>query len=243
MVHGPTLAEALLAESTGAAPAIRYVSPAGARLRRYTADTRGGARRPDAGGRELAAFPGPTRWQLIVGMYDFGARHIVAALQAIGQRARYAKLTLVMQKGASIGRGTKADDLDDAAVVVEALGETLAERFTHAWVRIGSVNGWVASSYHIKGAVRVDQAAWLSSGNWQSSNQPPADPLAEQPPDRQWSACTDREWHIVIEHAGLARTLAAHPRNDCEHNLDKRCVGSRRRGRRGRSCWWRRLGR
>jgi len=40
------------------------------------------------------------------------------------------------------------------------------------------VNGWVASSYHIKVAVRDDEAAWLSSGNWQSSNQPPADPLA-----------------------------------------------------------------
>ena len=48
----------------------------------------------------------------------------------------------------------------------------------------------------------------------------PADPLAEQPPDRRWLARFNREWHIVIEHAGLARTLAAHLRNDYEHNLD-----------------------
>ena len=220
LVHGPALAEALLAESTGAAPAIRYVPPAGAKLRRYTARMRVVAHvSPDAGWRELAAFLGPTRRQLIVGMYDFGARHIVEALQAIGQQAGFAKLMLVMQKGANIGRGTKADDLDDAAVV-ETLGETLAERFTHAWVRIGSVNGWVASSYHIKVAVRDDQAAWLSSGNWQSSNQPPADPLAEQPPDRQWLTRYNREWHVVIEHGGLARTLAAYLRDDYEHNLD-----------------------
>ena len=61
--------------------------------------------------------------------------------------------------------------------------------------------------------------AWLSSGNWQSSNQPPADPLAEQPPDRQWLTRYNREWHIVIEHAGLARTLAAYLRHDYAHNL------------------------
>ena len=167
----------------------------------------------------LAAFLGQTRHQLVVGMYDFGARHIVAALQAVGQQAGFEKLTLVMQKGASIGQGTKVDDLDDAEVV-ETLHATLAERFAHAWVRIGAVNGWVASSYHIKVAVRDDQASWLSSGNWQSSNQPPADPLAEQPPDRQWLTRYNREWHVVIEHGGLARTLAAYLRDDYEHNLD-----------------------
>ena len=220
LVHGPELARAVLAESAAAAPAIRYVSPTDAKLRRYTARMRVVAHvSPDAGWRELAAFLGPTRRQLIVGMYDFGVRHIVAGLQAVGRRAGFAQLTLVMQKGANVGQGTKRDDLDDAAVV-ETLGETLAERFRHAWVRIGSVNGWVASSYHIKVAVRDDEAAWLSSGNWQSSNQPPADPLAEQPPDRKWLTRYNREWHVVIEHGGLARTLAAHLRHDYEHNRD-----------------------
>ncbi len=220
LVRGPALAEAVLAERAAAARAIQYVPPADAKLRRYTAEMRVVAHvSPDAGWRELAAFLGQTRRQLVVGMYDFGARHIVAALQAVGQQAGFEKLTLVMQKGASIGQGTKVDDLDDAAVV-ETLRATLAERFAHAWVRIGSVNGWVASSYHIKVAVRDDQASWLSSGNWQSSNQPPADPLAEQPPDRQWLTRYNRDWHIVIEHAGLARTLAAYLRHDYEHNLD-----------------------
>ena len=219
LVYGPELVEDLLAESTAAASAIRYAPPADVKLRRYTARMRVAAHvSPDAGWRELAAFLGPTRRQLIVGMYDFGARHIVAALQAVGQRAGFAKLTLVMQKGASIGHGTKTDDLDDAEVV-ETLRETLAERFAHAWVRIGAVNGWVASSYHIKVAVRDERAAWLSSGNWQSSNQPPADPLAEQPPDRKWLTRYNREWHVVIEHAGLSRTLAAYLRHDYEHNL------------------------
>ena len=41
---------------------------------------------------------------------------------------------------------------------------------THADADLAWVEGWVASSYHIKVAVRDDEAAWLSSGNWQSSN-------------------------------------------------------------------------
>ena len=151
-------------------------------------------------------------------MYDCGAPHIVQALEALGGQPGFKQLTLVMQQGASVGSGTKADDLRDTATV-EALNAALGAKFAHTWVRIGTVNGWVASSYHIKVAVRDDQATWLSSGNWQSSNQPPADPLAEQPPDRQWLTRYNRDWHIVIEHAGLARTLAAYLRHDFAHNL------------------------
>ena len=57
LVHGPELAEALLAETTGAAPAIRYVPPAGGKLRRYTARIRVVAHvDPDAGWRDWRRF-------------------------------------------------------------------------------------------------------------------------------------------------------------------------------------------
>ncbi len=227
LVHGPEVAEALLAERAAAVHAIRYTPPAGVKLRQVTAKMRVVAHvSPDAGWRELAAFLGQTRGQLIVGMYDFGARHILAALQALGRQIGFTQLTLVMQKGASVGQRTKRDDFDDAAVV-DALRETLAERFANAWVQTGSPNGWVASAYHIKVAVRDDEAGWVSSGNWQTSNQPPVDPLAEQPSERQWLTRYNREWHVVFEHAGLARTLAAYLRDDYEHNLGtERGVGA-----------------
>ena len=38
-------------------------------------------------------------------------------------------------------------------------------------------NGLLASAYHIKVAVRDGAAIWLSSGNWQSSNQPDVHPF------------------------------------------------------------------
>lgn len=219
LARGPESAEAMLAGHARAAPAIRYSPPAGVTLRPSTGTMRVVAHvSPDAGWRQLAAFLGQARRRLVVGMYDCGAPHIVQALEAVGQQAGFRKLTLVMQKGASVGGGTKADDLDDAEVV-EMLGAALADRFEHAWVRIGSVNGWVAWSYHIKLAVRDERAFWLSSGNWQSSNQPAADPLGEQPADRQWLDRYNRDWHVVIEHAGLARRLAAFLKHDFANNV------------------------
>ena len=173
---------------------------------------------PDAGWPELAAFLGQTRKQLVVGMYDCGAPHIVQALEALGGQAGFKKLTLAMQKGASTGSGTKIADLDDQAVV-DRLDRTLADKFEHVWVQIGAVNGWVASSYHIKLAVRDGRACWLSSGNWQSSNQPPRDPVNETPSDRQWLDRYNREWHAIIEHPGLARTLEAFLQNDFANNV------------------------
>src|SRR5262249_26818032 len=61
-----------------------------------------------------------------------------------------------------------------------------------------------ASAYHIKVAVRDAEAFWLSSGNWQSSNQPEIDPAGEK--ERAWGPLRsyNREWHAVVENAALA---------------------------------------
>ena len=80
------------------------------------------------------------------------------------------------------------------------------------------MNGWVASSYHIKVAVRDGKAFWLSSGNWQSSNQPAADPLGENPQRRQWLNDYNREWHVIIEHEGLAKTYERLLKHDFANN-------------------------
>jgi phosphatidylserine/phosphatidylglycerophosphate/cardiolipin synthase-like enzyme len=87
------------------------------------------------------------------------------------------------------------------------------------WVKTGRVNGWVASSYHIKVAVRDQKAFWLSSGNWQSSNQPKADPLGEEPPRRVWLDKYNREWHAVVENSALAKIFEAYLLHDFQNNL------------------------
>jgi phosphatidylserine/phosphatidylglycerophosphate/cardiolipin synthase-like enzyme len=66
--------------------------------------------------------------------------------------------------------------------------------------------------------VRDSAALWLSSCNWQSSNQPAADPGAEQPPKPDWLLHYNREWHAVVEHAGLAQTFERFLLHDYDHN-------------------------
>lgn len=172
---------------------------------------------PDAGWQQLSLFLQETNKRLIIGMYDFGARHIAEAVEAAGRKAGFNKMTLVMQRGQSLGTGTKEHDLTDAKVV-EMLRDSLGSKFENAWVKIGAVNGWVARSYHIKVAVRDRRAFWLSSGNWQSSNQPKADPLNETPPRKIWLNKYNREWHAVVEHAGLAKVFEAYLLHDFNNN-------------------------
>lgn len=172
---------------------------------------------PDAGWPQLKKFLEATKKQLTIGMYDFGAPHIFKAIAGLKDRNTFRKFTLVMQKGESVGEGTKADDMRDEQVV-EEFEDAFGGKFDNAWVKIGRVNGWVSSSYHIKVAVRDSKAFWLSSGNMQSSNQPNAEPLKERPQKRHWLDEYNREWHAIIEHEGLAKTYEAYLLNDFENN-------------------------
>jgi hypothetical protein len=174
---------------------------------------------PDAGWSQLSAFLSDTRKRLVIGMFDFGAPHIFDTVQAACQQPSFQKLTLVMQKGESVGEGTKADDLHDNEVV-EKLQDALDTKFEYAWVKTGSVNGWVSSSYHIKVAVRDQKAFWLSSGNWQSSNQPKAEPLNENPQQRRWLERYNREWHAILEHEALAKVFEVHLLHDYKNNVE-----------------------
>jgi len=100
--------------------------------------------------------------------------------------------------------------------------EIIEEKLRHALGRRFSA-GIFPNAYHIKVAIRDGASFWLSSGNWQSSNQPDAGTL--QLPPRELQQGYNREWHVVLHHAGLAslyerfiewdmqqaRPLQAHP--------------------------------
>jgi hypothetical protein len=51
--------------------------------------------------------------------------------------------------------------------------------------------------------VRDNNAFWLSSGNWQSSNQPVVD-FVTNVPSRTVFGAYDRDWHVIVEHKDLA---------------------------------------
>jgi V8-like Glu-specific endopeptidase len=217
LARGPAAVEALVGLQDVRPEEITYFPPEDDSLPAFAETMRVVAHvSPDAGWTELAKFLKGVKKRLVVGMYDFGAPHIFEAVKAAGSKAAFDELLLVMQKGENVGTGTKKDDLRDTEVV-EGFAAALGEKFANAWVKKGPVNGWIASSYHIKVAVRDRTALWLSSGNWQSSNQPDADPLAD-PTDRSWLDRYNRDWHAIVEHAGLAKLYERFLRHDFDNN-------------------------
>ena len=220
IARGPAVATEAFSTGSITPEEITYVPPAGVQLNTLTANMRVVAHvSPDAGWPKLKKFLGGTRRNLTIGMYDFGAPHIADAVAQACANATFRELKLVMQRGESLDEGTKIDDLRDDEVVAK-LKSALGNKFSNTWVKLGKVNGWVASSYHIKVCVRDRSALWLSSGNWQSSNQPNAEPLKENPQTRTWLEKYNREWHAIVEHRPLAETIEAHILNDFNNNLD-----------------------
>ncbi len=164
---------------------------------------------PDNGWPTLKQFLEGTQHSLTVGLYDFTSAHILgAATSALAG----AEVKLVLDHPA---RNPSADQTDEqtAAALHSALGAQLSQ----AWAldRMDPLaTAWVfPTAYHIKVAVRDGEALWLSSGNWNNSNQPDIDPVND-PADAAAARQGDRDWHVVIEHAGLASTFEAYLEHD-----------------------------
>jgi PLD-like domain len=169
---------------------------------------------PDAGWPTLQEFLRGTQEKLTIGLYDFTAAHILTALEQslLGDK----ELTLTLDNPA---RNHTADQSDSETI--EALADSLGDQFSAAWALVKSnpaVNQWIyPSAYHIKVAVRDGAALWLSSGNWNNSNQPKIDPIGDpQEGDQQRAKRSDRDWHVVIENEPLAQTYEAYLLHDFE---------------------------
>ena len=171
---------------------------------------------PEYGWPLLKDFLGRTNRTLAVAMYDFSAPHIVQAIQT-RLAAKHAKMELVLQFGTSLDTGAKADDIEDTATV-EQLADALGPNFRSQWANVNEKGSLWASAYHIKVAVRDSSAFWLSSGNWQSSNQPSDAPPAG--PEKQKDLLTgyNREWHAVIENDTLAGVFESFIKYDFEQS-------------------------
>jgi V8-like Glu-specific endopeptidase len=198
---------------------------------------------PEAGWPMLKPFLAENRFeQFTVGMYHMTAPHVVAAIKAIaGRNNSRVTLSIDRQRGEAsppddTGEGTKVDDIAESQTLDEL--ETIAgNRFKWAEASLGG-NALFASAYHIKVAVWSDRVAggrlrdkkfWLSSGNWQSSNQAPVDKPIEQ---LRWDDIADynREWHAIVEHAGLAATFRNHLEQDFKDNEAAARTEARRTG-------------
>jgi len=165
---------------------------------------------PEQGWTQLSAFlanPGPN---LVVGMYDFTSKHVLDAVKAgIGGAGT---LTLTLDHPAPEKGGDQSDE--DS---VEQLGDLMGKRFVQAWALTAKdpkVSDWIYPySYHIKVAVRDDNTFWLSSGNWNNSNQPAID-LTDDAAAKKIAKKSDRDWHVVATSPTLAAMFRAYLQHD-----------------------------
>ena len=177
---------------------------------------------PEAGWGELETFLGQTTSTLTVAMYQFTAPHIFEAIEAaVTPAGRKFELILhpVPEKPAKTG--VKADDLDEEKDVIPPLEEKMKKRFEQTWATLVSKknpDGLFASAYHIKVAVRDGDAFWLSSGNWQSSNQPDVHPFVAHPEKLppQFQKKYNRDYHAIISNKKLASIYEFYIKRDFE---------------------------
>ena len=101
--------------------------------------------------------------------------------------------------------------------------QKLSKRQQFAWAAESHdpkvTSGIFPSAYHIKVAVKDHKTFWLSSGNWNNSNQPEIDPFApnaDMPQINKTAKKSYRDWHAIVLHAGLAKTFEAYLKHDLE---------------------------
>jgi hypothetical protein len=165
---------------------------------------------PEAGWSELEAFLGKTEKTLTVAMYQFTAPHIFEAIEAaVTPAKRKFELILHPIPETPPKTGVKAGDLKEEEQVIDPLEAKMEKRFDQTWATLVSKKrpqGLFASAYHIKVAVRDSSAVWLSSGNWQSSNQPNVHPFVPDPKELPagFQRNYNRDYHAIIRNDRMA---------------------------------------
>jgi hypothetical protein len=156
---------------------------------------------PESGWPVLEAFLGRVESTLTIGMYEFTAPHIAEAVTgAAGRIGGDVILTLHPVPEAPPRTGVKSGDHPEAAVI-DSLQKAAEARLGFQWAPVGK-DGVFASAYHIKVAVADSRLTWLSSGNWQSSNQPGPAVLDDKPARFQHDY--NRDYHAVIANPTIA---------------------------------------
>lgn len=164
---------------------------------------------PDAGWVQLNKFLQGTQEQLTVGIYDFTSAHVLKAVEAA--LAKNQKLSMVLDHPPLNHTADQSDEQTE-----KELSSKLGRRQEFAWAAEARdpmvIKGVFPNAYHIKVAVRDHRSFWLSSGNWNNSNQPRIDPFdlkANKAQIDKIAKKSDRDWHVIVEHPGLARTFEA----------------------------------
>jgi phosphatidylserine/phosphatidylglycerophosphate/cardiolipin synthase-like enzyme len=160
---------------------------------------------PDAGWPNLQPFLTSVKKTLTVGMFEFTAPHIVSAVTGA-------------MKGKALNLVLDDPDYDTTAreqtndATLAKLQTAVGKGLNFAWAaetadKHNSIHLFPAA-YHIKVAVADSSSFFLSSGNFNSTNQPDIDPI-KNPGDKatNTAAVSDRDWHVIVESPALSATF------------------------------------
>ena len=158
---------------------------------------------PDAGWRTvLKPFIQATQESLTVAMYDYNAEYIAKTfIETV--RANDVNVTMTLDD-------SLAQDEKD---IWAKHGTKLGDAFD-GWIVRCSPNRRFESAYHPKVAVRDSRSFWLSSGNWSRKSQPDIDPIGDEASRRGMYGKGNREWHVIVEHKGLAQLFERYIKHD-----------------------------
>ncbi|MBV8818405.1 MAG: hypothetical protein JO022_08625 [Acidobacteriaceae bacterium] len=196
-----------------AIPEMPYTPPAGVTLHTVTGTFPITCHvSPDAGWPTLKGFLAATKTSLTVSMYDFTSKHVLDGVTGSLQSKQSLEITLDHPS-----QDASADQSDPQTIA--DLATALGNRFESAWALVQTnteVTKWIfPSAYHIKVAVRDSSATWLSSGNWNNTNQPDMDPINHpQSTDQATARKSDRDWHVIIENADVSAQFEAFMKHD-----------------------------
>ena len=170
---------------------------------------------PDAGWLQLKGFFAQIQSKLVTGMYDFTSAHILQQLQA-ALRSSNAEFALTLDDPPAENSTADQSDPDTVSRLESALGSN----FQEAWALVRSnrmVQQWIfPTAYHIKVAVSDTARTWLSSGNWNNSNQPDIDPWQDRAHADEVAKDSDRDWHVIIDSPDVSALFEAYLKNDYE---------------------------
>jgi len=169
----------------------------------------------------LQDFLVTTPGDLVAGMYDFTAPHIEKALLlGLGEGK---KLTLTLDHPP--GKETREQTIDTTKDELTELGA----RMSFAWALENmdkKVDAFIyPSAYHIKVVVRNDNVTWLSSGNFNTTNQPEID-LSDHAGAIATAKKSDRDWHVVAKSEKLSEIFRAFLNKDNEDALPHQLPGA-----------------
>lgn len=153
---------------------------------------------PDAGWPKLSEFLSETEQKLTIAIYDFKAPHIIRAIRD----AKPAGLEMVIDPGLTEPERAALGELSEDPDIKPGLDVVLA-----SVSNAKGKEGVFSTAYHTKVVVRDGRAFWLSSGNMSPSSQPDADPFKSATAGAGLHKRANREYHVIVPHEGLARTL------------------------------------